>query len=211
GEELRRQDPAVRILFLDAATERLVLRYKVERRRHPLSTGSLTDAVEGERAQLAGVRELADLVIDTTELNVHELRDRIVDAFAAPSGERTMLTRVVSFSYKHGVPTDVDLVFDCRFLPNPHWVEGLRDLTGREAAVRDYVLGKDLATRFLDQLRSLFELLLPAYVADGKHYLTVAFGCTGGKHRSVAISEEVARMLGELGVQAQVDHRELGR
>jgi UPF0042 nucleotide-binding protein len=207
--ELRRQSERLRIVFLDAATDELVLRYKVGRRRHPFSTGSLSEAVEQERAQLAGVKELADLVIDTTALNVHELRDRIVAAFSAPDQPGRLQTRVLSFGYKKGVPTDVDLVFDCRFLPNPHWVAELRPLTGRDEPVRDYVLDQEVSAQFLAQVRSLLALLLPHYVAEGKHYLTVAFGCTGGRHRSVAIAEETGRLLAELGVVAQVAHRDL--
>jgi UPF0042 nucleotide-binding protein len=207
--ELRRQSERLRIVFLDAATDELVLRYKVGRRRHPFSTGSLSEAVEQERAQLAGVKELADLVIDTTALNVHELRDRIVAAFSAPDQPGRLQTRVLSFGYKKGVPTDVDLVFDCRFLPNPHWVAELRPLTGRDEPVRDYVLDQGVSVQFLAQVRSLLALLLPHYVAEGKHYLTVAFGCTGGRHRSVAIAEETGRLLAELGVVAQVAHRDL--
>ncbi len=207
--ELRRSGGRVRVLFLDAATEVLVLRYKVGRRRHPFSTGSLTEAVEEERAQLSGVKEMADLVVDTTALNVHELRDRIVDAFSEPDQPERLQTRVLSFGYKKGVPTDVDLVFDCRFLPNPHWVAELRPLTGRDDPVRDYVLDQEVSGEFLTQLHSLFALLLPHYQAEGKHYLTIAFGCTGGRHRSVAIAERMAQILADLGVNAQVAHRDL--
>ena len=199
----------LRTLFLDASTEMLVLRYKVGRRRHPMSVGSLTDAVERERQVLEPVRAVADLVVDTTNLNVHQLRDRILEAFAQAGATRTLHTRVVSFGYKQGVPTDADMVLDCRFLPNPHWVEELRPLSGLDEAVRGYVLGQPMTGQFLAQLESLFALLVPAFVAEGKTYLTIAFGCTGGRHRSVTIAEEVRRMLAELGVEPQVEHRDI--
>jgi RNase adapter protein RapZ len=190
----------------------LVVRYKVGRRRHPLSTGSLTEAVERERALLEAVKTSADLVIDTTDLNVHQLRDRVIEAFAPGAGTAGALNpRVVSFGYKHGVPTDVDVVLDCRFLPNPHWVEELRPLTGLDQAVRDYVLNQPLTAEFLDRVRGLFELLVPGFVAEGKTYLTVAFGCTGGRHRSVVVADEVARILADLGVEPRVSHRDIDR
>ncbi len=200
----------VRTLFLDASTEILVLRYKVGRRRHPLSVGSLTDAVERERRVLEPVRAEADLVVDTTNLNVHQLRDRVLEAFA-PAGARTLHTRIVSFGYKQGVPTDTDMVLDCRFLPNPYWVEELRPLSGRDEAVSRYVLDQPMTGRFLEQLDGLFSLLVPAFEAEGKTYLTIAFGCTGGRHRSVAIAEEVGRMLSRLGVEPKVDHRDIDK
>lgn len=201
----------VRTLFLDASTEILVLRYKVGRRRHPLSVGSLTDAVERERRVLEPVRAVADLVVDTSNLNVHQLRDRVLEAFAPPGSARTLHTRVVSFGYKQGVPTDTDIVLDCRFLPNPYWVDDLRPLSGQDEAVRRYVLDQPMTGRFLEQLDGLFSLLVPAFEAEGKTYLTIAFGCTGGRHRSVAIAEEVGRMLGRLGVEPQVDHRDIDK
>lgn len=201
----------VRTLFLDASTDILVLRYKVGRRRHPMSTGSLHEAIDRERAQLDAVRIAADLVIDTTNLNIHELRDRVALAFSVDSTAERMLTRVMSFGYKHGVPTDVDLVFDCRFLPNPHWVEDLRPLTGLEKPVSSFVLAQELAQPFLDRVMSLLEFLLPAFRDEGRSYLTIAFGCTGGHHRSVAVAEEVARMLSGLSVEAQVAHRDIDR
>jgi RNase adapter protein RapZ len=211
-EQLRSTGVAVHTLFLEASTEVLVVRYKVGRRRHPLSTGSLTDAVERERTLLDPVKTSADLVIDTTDLNVHQLRDRVIEAFAPEAGSAGALNpRVVSFGYKHGVPTDVDIVLDCRFLPNPHWVDELRPLTGLDPRVRDYVLAQPLTGEFLDRVKGLFELLVPAFVAEGKTYLTVAFGCTGGRHRSVVVAEEVGGMLARLGVAPQVSHRDVDR
>ncbi|MEA3216080.1 MAG: RNase adapter protein RapZ [Acidimicrobiia bacterium] len=210
-ERLKATGLHVRTLFLDASTEMLVVRYKVGRRRHPLSVGSLTDAVEKERAVLDPVKSEADLVIDTTQLNVHQLRDRVVEAFAPASEAGTLLTRVMSFGYKHGVPTDVDIVLDCRFLPNPHWVDDLRPLTGLDAPVREYVLKQPLTSTFLRRVDELLELLLPAFRAEGKTYLTIAFGCTGGHHRSVVVAEEVVRALTALGLDPKVAHRDIDR
>jgi UPF0042 nucleotide-binding protein len=191
----------------------LIRRYESTRRRHPASAGALLGAaIEEERNQLHPMREAADVIIDTSDLNVHQLRERVTDLFA--TDEHTspgMQVSVLSFGYKHGLPVDVDLVFDCRFLPNPHWVEELRPLTGQQAPVRDYVLGSDLAQDFLDRLDSMLDVLLPAYKAEGKAYLTLAFGCTGGRHRSVAISEEVARRLRARGLEPGVSHRDVGK
>ncbi len=210
--ELRRAVSRVRILFLDCSTRELVRRYEQTRRRHPLSTGdTLEDAIEAERSLLEPVRADADVVIDTTELNVHQLRDRVRAAFGQPDTDVGMQTTVRSFGFKHGLPLDADLVFDVRFLPNPHWVDELRPLTGLDAAVRDHVLGSDDANGFLDHLTGLFELLLPAYRREGKAYLSIAIGCTGGRHRSVAISEELGRRINALGTPVKVSHRDIER
>jgi UPF0042 nucleotide-binding protein len=210
---LRRQALQLRIVFLEAGTEVLVRRYESTRRRHPLAAPdrSLAGSIEQERELLGAVKAEADLVIDTTDLNVHQLRARVVDLFASEAPAGGMQTTVSSFGYKHGLPLDTDLVIDCRFLPNPHWVDELRPLTGLDEPVRDYVLGQPLTEAFLDQIESLLAMLLPAYVAEGKSYLTIAFGCTGGRHRSVAIAEEVARALGERGFELRVAHRDVGR
>jgi len=148
-------------------------------------------------------------VVDTSNLNVHELHDRIVGLFGEADRDSGMQTRVVSFGYKHGLPVDVDVVLDCRFLPNPHWVEELRPQTGLDPDVRDHVLGQAAATAFLHQLEGLLDLLLPAYVAEGKAYLTIAFGCTGGRHRSVVIAEAVADFLRTRGLVPVVLHRDI--
>ena len=208
---LRGQVARLRIVFLDAATDVLVRRYESTRRRHPLADGgSLAEAIEAERAVLEPVKAEADLVVDTSELNVHQLRDRIAPLFVG-EGSPGMQVTVSSFGYKHGLPLDVDVVLDCRFLPNPHWVDELRPLTGRDEPVRDYVLGQDAAEAFLAHLDGLWDLLLPAYAEEGKAYLTVAFGCTGGRHRSVAIAEQVASTLRDRGYQPRVAHRDLRR
>jgi len=210
---LRRQGMHLRILFLEASTDVLVRRYESTRRRHPLAgaEGSLAQSIEEERQLLQPVKAEADVVVDTTDLNVHQLRSRVLDLFAAEAPAGGMQTTVTSFGYKHGLPLDTDLVIDCRFLPNPHWVDELRPLTGLDEPVRDYVLGQPLTGRFLEQVDSLLALLLPAYVAEGKSYLTIAFGCTGGRHRSVAIAEAVTRSLREQGFDLRVAHRDVDR
>ena len=208
---LRGQVSRLRILFLDAATDVLVRRYESTRRRHPLAEGrSLAEAIEAERALLEPVKAEADVTVDTTELNVHELRDRVQPLFDE-DGEAGMVTTITSFGYKHGLPLDTDVVLDCRFLPNPHWVEDLRPQTGLDAPVRDYVLGQEAAQRFLASLEDLLGLLLPAYEAEGKSYLTIAFGCTGGRHRSVAIAERVAAMADAAGYTPRVVHRDVAK
>lgn len=210
--DLRATGSRVRVLFLDASTESLVRRYESTRRRHPNpEADTLLEAIEAERDLLEPVKAEADLVVDTTDLNVHQLRRRIHDLFGREAATPGMQLRLVSFGYKHGLPLDADLVFDCRFIPNPHWVDALRPLTGCDAAVRDYVLSHHGTRQFLQQVDELFELLLPAYSAEGKAYLTIAFGCTGGRHRSVAIAEEVARALRRRGENPVVSHRDLDR
>ncbi len=210
---MRSSGARVRQLYLDASTEVLVRRYESTRRRHPLlaSGEGLADAIERERALLEPVKAEADVVVDTTAFNVHELHSRILGLFGEERTDVGMQTRIVSFGYKHGLPVDVDVVLDCRFLPNPHWVEELRPLTGRDEPVRRYVLDQAATAAFLEHLDGLLALLLPAYVAEGKAYLTLAFGCTGGRHRSVAIAEAVAGLLRERGVEPTVVHRDVDK
>jgi RNase adapter protein RapZ len=200
----------VRVLFLDAADDVLVRRFEGTRRRHPVDADTVGEGIERERESLATIKAQADVRIDTTELNVHQLRDRLVDLFE-PDPVGGMRTSVVSFGYQHGIPLDVDLVFDCRFLPNPHWVDELRPLTGLDAAVRDYVLAQPDTKEFLARLDDLFALVLPGYVKEGKTYLSVAVGCTGGRHRSVVLAEEVARSMEAHGFRPVVNHRDLAR
>ena len=211
---LRSQLGRVQLVFLDASTEVLVRRYESSRRRHPFSdheTGTLGEVIEAERVALEPLRAEADLVIDTSDLNVHQLRERIVDAFSDGGAGHTMHTTVTSFGYKHGLPLDVDLVFDCRFLPNPHWIEELRPLTGLDKPVADYVLEQAVTGAFLTRLERLLALILPFYVQEGKSYLTIAFGCTGGRHRSVAIAERMAGVLEKLGHAPAVIHRDVAK
>jgi len=210
-DALRATAQRVRILFLDAATDVLVRRYENTRRRHPVGGASLEESIELERQQLEPLKAEADVVVDTSDLNVHQLRAWIVELFAADSADAGLQVSVVSFGYKHGVPIDVDMVFDGRFLPNPHWVEDLRPLTGRDDPVRDYVLGQPEAREFLTRLDNLFELLVPAFVREGKSYLRIAVGCTGGRHRSVVIAEELARCLRDHGLDPTVLHRDVDR
>jgi UPF0042 nucleotide-binding protein len=210
--DLRRTGARVRILFLDAATDVLVRRYEGTRRRHPVpGDGSLVAAIEAERAVLEAVKGEADVVVDTSDLNVHQLKARIGELFGEASPDSGMQTSIVSFGFKHGLPVDVDMVLDCRFLPNPHWVDSLRPLTGLDQAVADYVLDRPAAKEFVDRLEELLASLLPEFVAEGKAYLTVAFGCTGGRHRSVAVAEELGRRLRRRGIQLIVSHRDIHR
>jgi UPF0042 nucleotide-binding protein len=200
-----------RVLFLEAADETLVRRFDHVRRPHPLQgDGRVTDGIARERALLAELRGESDLVLDTTELNVHELRTKIDAAFGQSSGRRLVAT-VVSFGFKYGLPLDADLVADCRFLPNPHWVEKLRPLTGQDPEVRDYVLSQEGAREFIDQYAALLRLVGDGYMREGKRFLTLAIGCTGGKHRSVAVAEQLAGRLSDDGVGVRVVHRDLGR
>jgi UPF0042 nucleotide-binding protein len=208
--EVRHSGVRVRIVFLEAASSVLVRRYENTRRPHPFAmTKSVVDAIEDERRALEEVKAEADIVIDTTNLNVHQLRDRIVDLFGNESPRVGMQTRVLSFGYKHGLPIDVDIVIDCRFLPNPHWVDELRPKTGLDEAVAAYVMGQPATAPFLERLERLLSLVMPQFVQEGKSYLTIAFGCTGGHHRSVVIAEQVSVMLQRLGYDPTVAHRDI--
>ena len=207
--ELRSTGARVRILYLEASTALLVRRYESTRRRHPFGDMGLAEAIEAERVALEAVKAESDIAIDTSDLNVHQLRDRLIGLFGDESPGEGMQTKVVSFGYKHGLPIDVDIVLDCRFLPNPHWVEELRPLTGVDPAVSEYVLGQPLTASFLERLERMLGLVMPAYVQEGKSYLTIAFGCTGGQHRSVAIAEEVSAMLARAGHGSTVQHRDI--
>lgn len=201
-----------RVLFLEASDALLIRRFEQVRRGHPLQgDGRLADGITRERELLAPLRAEADLVVDTTALTVHELREKIEDAFGTESSAQTKVM-VLSFGYKYGLPMDADLVVDVRFLPNPHWIPELRGQTGRDAEVRDYVLGQEGAEEFLDRYHELLRLMSGGYRREGKRYLTLAVGCTGGKHRSVAIAEQLATRLAHLdGVPVRVVHRDLGR
>lgn len=210
--DLRAGLASLRLLFLDASTETLVRRYESSRRRHPFSgAAALAEAIDAERSALEPVRGTADVVIDTSDLNVHELRDRMTEMFARSGAEQAMRTTVMSFGYTHGIPQDADVVVDCRFLPNPHWVAELQPLTGRDARVARYLAGQPMTAEFYDRLGGLLRLVAPLYEAGGKSYLTVAFGCTGGRHRSVAVAEHVAQMLDRDGLAPAVIHRDLAK
>ena len=204
-----------RVLFLEAADDVLVRRFENVRREHPLQgTGRLVDGIAAERELLAGLRDEADLVLDTSHRSVHELRHAIETSFvgaAGSHGHADLRATVVSFGYKYGLPLDADLVVDVRFLPNPFWLPELRELTGRDQEVRDYVLGQEDATAFLDRYAGILDIIGAGYRRESKRYLTLAVGCTGGKHRSVVMAQQLADRLTASGVHATVIHRDLGR
>jgi RNase adapter protein RapZ len=199
-----------RILFLTAADDVLVRRFEATRRRHPLAD-RVIDGITRERGLLESMRAQADLVIDTSDLTVHELRDRIVGTFSRQPRETRLQATVESFGYKYGIPMDADLVLDVRFLPNPHWVEELRPLPGTDRRVREYVMTRQATRDFLDRFEEMLEVLIPGYLTEGKRYLTVAIGCTGGRHRSVVVGEEVADMLRRRGLPVTIEHRDIDR
>jgi UPF0042 nucleotide-binding protein len=207
---MRAEGHDVTVLFLDASTPVLVQRYDATRRKHPFAeeAGGLLEAIEHERQLLDQVKGQADLVIDTSDLNIHQLKEKLVTAFESVDGQQLQLA-VESFGFKHGLPLDADIVMDVRFLPNPHWVEDLRPLTGHDPKVRDYVLERGVTSSFLEHLETMLVELLPSYQAEGRTYLTIAIGCTGGRHRSVAIAEELARRFADRGIASHVSHRDV--
>ncbi len=211
-EELEELRIAFAILFLEASDGDLVNRYEATRRRHPLAPADrVVEGIRKERLMMESLRGDADLIIDTSALTPHELRDRIRDAFADAPLDRSLRVALVSFGYKYGAPRDADLVLDVRFLPNPHWVDELRPLPGTDERVRTYVRGQQTYREFMRRLRALLGFMVPGFVAEGKSYLTVAVGCTGGRHRSVVVVEELARFFRDKGLSATVDHRDLDR
>jgi UPF0042 nucleotide-binding protein len=208
--ELRAAGHQTEVLFLEASEEALVRRYHETRRRHPLSSGSLLDGIREERKLLSNLRELADRAIDTSQITVHELRRRLVELYgeaAAPG----LSVNLLSFGYKFGVPYEADLVFDCRFLPNPFFVDALKAEDGRSPAVRQFVVDQPEGRELLARLSDLLAYLLPHYQKEGKAYLTVAIGCTGGRHRSVALVEELRGLVEAHGVAVNVTHRDVER
>lgn len=199
------------LLFLEATDDVLVRRQEAARRPHPLQAGGrLLDGLHRERQVLADLRSDADLVVDTSNLNVHQLTARVAEAFGAPDAMRLKIT-CTSFGFKYGIPVDADLVADMRFLPNPHWVPELRPLTGRDESVSAYVTERPGAQEFLAQYVPVVKTVAEGYLREGKRFATIAIGCTGGKHRSVAMTEELARRLRDLGFDATATHRDLGR
>ncbi len=199
------------LLFLDADDEVLETRFAESRRPHPVEAPTLAESISLERQALEDLRGEADVVIDTSDLSVHELRDAIGEVFAGERPRRPLRVAVTSFGFKHGVPRVVDLLFDVRFLPNPHWDAELRPLTGLDTRVREYVLAHEDTASFLDRAHSLLEFLLPRYEKEKKSYLTVGIGCTGGRHRSVVLAEELAAWLSGRDVEVSVRHRDMGR
>jgi UPF0042 nucleotide-binding protein len=209
-DELREQGISPTILFLEADDIVLVRRFESVRRPHPLQGGGrVVDGIRTERTQVADLRGSADLVIDTSMLNVHDLSRKLVAAFGDEE-TRALRTTILSFGFKYGIPVDADLVFDARFLPNPFWVPELRPHSGLDTDVSDYVLGQSAVGPFFNAIESLIKVVSPGYLNEGKRFATIAIGCTGGKHRSVAIAEELARRLRTQGVKSLVMHRDLG-
>jgi UPF0042 nucleotide-binding protein len=198
------------VLFLEASDEVLVRRFESARRPHPLQgSGRILDGIVAERNVLADLRADSDLVVDTSALTIHQLGHRVRAAFADESNDLRVI--VMSFGFKYGLPVDADMVADLRFLPNPYWVPELRQLTGKDGAVSRYVLGQDRAGAFVSGYLDVLRSVLPGYLDEGKRYATVAIGCTGGKHRSVAVTEELTRLLADAGFAARAVHRDLGR
>ncbi|ALB03170.1 RNase adapter RapZ [Kocuria palustris] len=200
------------ILFLEASDEVLVARYEHQRRPHPLQAGGrILDGIAAERRLLTALRESADVVLDTSSFNVHGLSKAVADLYST-NGPVVLRLTVMSFGFKYGVPADANYVADVRFIPNPHWVPALRPRTGRDKEVRDYVFQGDGARTFVERFTSMLEPVFEGYRTENKHYATIAIGCTGGKHRSVAMTEEVAKRLSKLPrVVVNVEHRDVGR
>ncbi len=209
--DIRRTLPTT-VLFLEASRAALLARYSETRRPHPLGREArVTGALQEERHLLEPIRKVADIVIDTTKFNVHELRAYIQNKFMRESDGKSLVISSISFGYKKGVPLDADLVFDVRFLPNPHFVPEFRNLTGKDPKVENYIISFSQTREFLDRVTELLLFLLPHYINEGKSYLTLAFGCTGGQHRSVMIAEEVARRLARHGYGVKTAHRDMPR
>jgi RNase adapter protein RapZ len=203
---------ATTVIFLEASEAALLRRYSETRRPHPLGkSGMVRSALESERALLNPIRNVADITLDTSNFNVHELRAHLQAKFESDSAGRSLLISSISFGYKNGVPLEADLVFDVRFLPNPHFIPEFRKLTGRHSKVAAYVRNFPQTQEFLNRVTEMLLFLLPHYIQEGKSYLTVAFGCTGGQHRSVAIAEEIAKRLGKRGYRVKTGHRDMPR
>jgi UPF0042 nucleotide-binding protein len=210
-KEVRRMIPT-RVAFLEASDAVLLRRFSETRRPHPLGTDAPVNAsLKAERRHLASIRDLADIVIDTSKFNVHELRAHITALFREKTSEKNILVSCVSFGFRHGVPEEADLVFDVRFLPNPHFVPEFRELTGRHPRVARYIRSFPQTKEFISRISDLLVYLLPHYIHEGKSYLTISFGCTGGQHRSVMIAEEVGKRLHKAGYRVKVAHRDMPR
>jgi UPF0042 nucleotide-binding protein len=210
--ELRTRGHTVEVLFLEASEDALVRRYRETRRRHPLAPdGNVLDGIRAERKALSTVREVADRIVDTSALTVHQLKDFLIEAYVTPRARPGLAVSLVSFGFKHGVPIDADLVFDVRFLPNPHFVEALRPLDGRDDRVRGFVFQHEESRELLRRIADFLGFVLPAYQREGKAYLTIAVGCTGGRHRSVARVEELRAGVEKLGLTPTLVHRDLDR
>ena len=211
-EELKQLHVNYRILYLEASDDSLVNRYEATRHRHPLAPADrVVEGIRKERLMMESLRGEADLVIDTSELTPHDLRDRLREAFADGSADAALRVSVSSFGFKYGAPRDADVVLDVRFLPNPHWIDELRPLPGTDDRVRAYVDAQPAYREFSSRLRDLLDVVVPGYVAEGKSYLAVSVGCTGGRHRSVVVAEDIAAYFKEKGMSSSLDHRDLER
>ncbi len=211
-ELVRRDVSNYRLIFLEASDDALVRRFDANRRRHPLATDDHVQiGIQRERELMSPLRDGADLILDTSALSVRELRAKISANFEGGVPTEGLKTTIISFGYKFGLPLDADIVLDVRFLPNPHWIDELRPLTGLDPAVRDYVLSQEATGDFLARSRDLLAVLLPGYQAEGRHYLTLAIGCTGGRHRSAVLAEEIGALIEEKGFRVKVIHRDVER
>jgi RNase adapter protein RapZ len=211
-EELKELGIGYRIVYLEASDEDLVNRYEATRRRHPLAPADrVVEGIRKERLMMESLRGDADLLIDTSDLTPHDLRDRIRDAFSDAVPEQGLRIAIISFGFKYGTPRDADLVLDVRFLPNPYWEPELKLLAGTDEPVRGFVAGQPMYREFVQRLEALFDLVVPGYVQEGKSYLTIGIGCTGGRHRSVVVAEELAGYFRDRGLAAAIDHRDLER
>jgi UPF0042 nucleotide-binding protein len=210
--ELRKLKIPYRILFLEASDEDLVRRFETTRRKHPLAAADrVVEGIRKERLMMESLKGEADLILDTTGLSPHDLRDRVRDVFARGPAEDRVQVSLVSFGYKYGLPRDADLVLDVRFLPNPHWIARLRPLPGTDEKVRSYVVGQQGYGEFIRKVRSLLDTVVPGYIAEGKSYLTIGVGCTGGRHRSVVVAQELADYFRKRGHPVAMEHRDLHR
>jgi UPF0042 nucleotide-binding protein len=200
------------MLFLDASNDALVRRFSQTRRRHPVSGHeSVLDGIRRERVKLAALKDMADWTVDTSDMNVHQLKERVAARFVSREGQTKLNIQVLSFGYRFGVPAETDLMFDVRFLPNPYYIESLSPLSGEDAPVREFVLGQVDTQQFLGKMVELMLFLLPKYFAEGKVYLTIGIGCTGGRHRSVAIANELHKILEAEGHDVSIKHRDINR
>lgn len=209
---MRNREIDLRVLFLEAQDQALVKRFENVRRPHPLQgNGTILDGIAAERLALLNIREAADVIIDTTDLNIHQLSTKITDGFTLESTGRLQVT-LLSFGFKYGLPSDADMVADARFIPNPFWIESLRPFTGQDKAVSDYVLSQQGVSEFVAGYVSALKPVLAGYLRENKRYATIAIGCTGGKHRSVAVATEISRQLAEMPeLRVSLKHRDLGR
>ena len=208
---LGRDNILTRIVFLDADDDVIIKRYEENRRPHPLGHDTIAESIAAEREMTEPLREIADVVIDTSNLNVHELRQRMTTLFSEDAAPRPMRVSIRSFGFKHGTPRDLDLLFDVRFLPNPHWEPDLRNQVGTDPDVRSYVMESEGASEFVERVDELLEFVIPKFEGEAKSYLSIGIGCTGGHHRSVAIAEEIAQRLQAHGIRAAVQHRDIHR